>query len=1219
LRGFQKITATELKAIDVHATARIVPEVDKQAASKAADDVQALADKLDKARKREADATGAVRVAEEKLTEARTKGNTTAAQLTAAEERLSKATRAAADAKTTATRAATALEAAQRRNTAAMDELEASAKRGTSALVKLWQQGEGVDNMARSLGNARRQALGVSLAAYQVASGVSAIGTAVPVVAALGGALGTAAGAGLVLPAALVAGQAAVGALKIGVSGLGEAMKAAAEGDAEKLAKATAGLAEPARAVVGEYVRMKPALDVLRLDVQGRLFAGVAAEVRTLGRDYLPMARTGLVEMAGAWNTAAKEAGGFLRQQQTLADVPLIFERSTVAVGNTVAATQPLLAILRDVVAVGAIVLADITGGFGGAAVGAAEFIAQARASGQLEGWIRSGFSALEQLGVLLGNVGSIVGAVFQAAQASSSGGLLDTVIQVTGAVAALLSSAQGQTALTTLFTTLHDVVQNLLPGVQAVAGALFSGIIALGPEVPALAAAFSVAAVAVAPLVTILGQLAAAVLPPLVALLAWLAPALPAIAVGFVAGALALKGYLIISKIVRFYQMWTASQVALNVAMGLNPIGIIVIAIAALVGAIVWIATQTTWFQDLWAVVWGGIQRAAVWVWENALKPAFDGIVTAVKAVGAAATWLWVNVLKPLFDGISLVARIAAAILITAFVLPAVFAFKLLAAIGMWLWEHALKYVFEAIGVAASWLWTTILSPVIGWIIAYVQAWGAVFSWLWTNAISPALSAIGAALSWLWTTVAMPVFAAIGAAVSALGSAFAFVWHNVIQPVWNALGAAISAVWETLIRPTFEAVKSAASTLGTVFDVAVNMIKTAWDRVYDILSAPIKWVIDVVYNNGIRAVWNKVAGLVGLGELAPINFGGGSANGGGRPMQHMAHGGVLPGYAPGVDSVPVLASPGEGWLVPEAVRGLGAGFVGWANRYFSGGRSDGGVGTGGPAGFSQGGVVQRFADGGIVGNLLGWMSGIGDDVASLWKDPIAYIKAQIGSTGWTDLVARTPGKLISSGADWLWNKIKASFGFASDEAAAAVAGAGGPGGTPMGWQSMWAIIRAAFPSATLNSSFRPGDPGYHGKGRAIDIGGPMGAINSWIAKVFPNSTQLIYTPGANILNGRPFTYDGPTQADHFDHVHWAFDQGGYLPPGYSTVYNGTGRPEPVLTDQQWRSMESVGSGGGRITGELAISGDGLTAYVDGRIEHYDQDSADALLRGTRI
>jgi len=42
------------------------------------------------------------------------------------------------------------------------------------------------------------------------------------------------------------------------------------------------------------------------------------------------------------------------------------------------------------------------------------------------------------------------------------------------------------------------------------------------------------------------------------------------------------------------------------------------------------------------------------------------------------------------------------------------------------------------------------------------------------------------------------------------------------------------------------------------------------------------------------------------------------------------------------------------------------------------------------------------------------------------------------------------------------------------------------------------------------------------------------------------------------------------------------YDSGGMLPPGYSTVYNGTGSPEPVLTAHQWQTIAELAAGGGQ-------------------------------------
>jgi hypothetical protein len=76
-----------------------------------------------------------------------------------------------------------------------------------------------------------------------------------------------------------------------------------------------------------------------------------------------------------------------------------------------------------------------------------------------------------------------------------------------------------------------------------------------------------------------------------------------------------------------------TAAQWLWNVAMTANPIGLIIVAIGALVAAIVWIATQTTWFQDLWDGIWGKIG--------DPVKAAWDWIQDSAGAVWAYLTGL--------------------------------------------------------------------------------------------------------------------------------------------------------------------------------------------------------------------------------------------------------------------------------------------------------------------------------------------------------------------------------------------------------------------------------------------------------------------------------------------------------------------------------------------------------------------------------------------------
>lgn len=100
-----------------------------------------------------------------------------------------------------------------------------------------------------------------------------------------------------------------------------------------------------------------------------------------------------------------------------------------------------------------------------------------------------------------------------------------------------------------------------------------------------------------------------------------------------------------IIGVITLATKVWTATQAALNVVMLLNPIGLIILAIAALIAIIVLIATKTRWFQTAWKWAWGGIKTAALnvgrWfrdtLWRKWIVGTFNGIIATG---GRAVDW---------------------------------------------------------------------------------------------------------------------------------------------------------------------------------------------------------------------------------------------------------------------------------------------------------------------------------------------------------------------------------------------------------------------------------------------------------------------------------------------------------------------------------------------------------------------------------------------------
>lgn len=155
------------------------------------------------------------------------------------------------------------------------------------------------------------------------------------------------------------------------------------------------------------------------------------------------------------------------------------------------------------------------------------------------------------------------------------------------------------------------------------------------------------------------------------------------------------------------------------------------------------------------------------------------------------------------------------------------------------------------------------------------------------------------------------------------------------------------------------------------------------------------------------------------------------------------------------------------------------------------------------------------------------------------------------------------------------------------------------PGGRGYRWQM--AVLRKVFEALPLYSGFRPGSRTANGSlswhardgGRAVDIP-PRVDVFNWIRANYGGATkELIWggAPNANIRNGRTHRYSETLLRQHgpyrgqpgpSPHIHWAYDEGGMLPPGWSTVFNGTGRPEPVLTQPQWEAVINGGFDSGR-------------------------------------
>lgn len=461
-------------------------------------------------------------------------------------------------------------------------------------------------------------------------------------------------------------------------------------------------------------------------------------------------------------------------------------------------------------------------------------------------------------------------------------------------------------------------------------------------------------------------------------------------------------------------------------------------------------------------------IGQGAMWLYNNAIKPAWDGIQNAI---GAAYNWINNNVFIPIHNAVILVG-VAFNLLWGTYVTPAWQGIQ--SAISTaWNWINAniftpIKLGIQLVGAANSALWNNYIVPAwqgiqnavnTAWqwinnniftpIKLGIQLVGVANTIFWQQIVIPAWQGVQNAINTAWQWINNNVFTPIKTGISIVGQAFTNFWNGVIVPVWQGIQNAISTAWNWIDKNVFTPFKAGVALLGTAFDNAQKMIGTVWKNIEDATKAPVKWVIDIVYTQGIKAVWDKVASFVGLGPLpdAP-NFAGG---------------GVLSGYRPGVDSVPAMLSPGEAVLVPELVAMIGPQAILAANAAASG--RQGTVFSGGGIVHAAGGAAPAPVAGGsgnwftnavgAVGSFIGSAAtGIGNivgNIADFLSDPVGK------ATDWlkqvfTDLAPGANTQIAKMGfgvpekaVDGLIQKVKDWF--TAQQAAAASAGVAGPVG----------------------------------------------------------------------------------------------------------------------------------------------------------------------------
>lgn len=563
---------------------------------------------------------------------------------------------------------------------------------GTNKLSK------GLDNVAKriertssALDKLRMPAVAAGMAS--AAGGASAFAAALVPVAA----------SAVALPAAFAVSKAAAGTLKVAMIGVGDAMSAVAEGDAKKLDEAMKKLSPNARQFVKSSAGFVKGFEPIRMAVQDKLFDGLGKQIGPLSKNLLPTAKSGMLGIAGAFNSGAKEASKFGQTSLAKGALNAVFKNTKGILNEATTAVRPFLSAVARLVILGMPLVRQMASwGINGVKAGAG-FINSAEGAQKLSAWADKAGDILGKLGRIGKNIG--VGLFNTFSQANKGGGdYLGTLEKLTAKFAAWSKSVGGQQEAANVFKLLRDVLGQLagiLPILIGPLGALAKLIGNLPPDVQGTVTTFIALAVVAGTLggkIALLGgvlfkgasfatQFAGGIIKGSSALAnnasfaakagGALRGAASAINSGILAsmrlvtslsaqaGAWLLTTTRTVASTVATKAAAVATRVMavatrlLNAAMRANPIGLVITLITGLIAIVVLAYKKNETFRKIVDAVWAGIQRAIKFAVDNVIKPVLRWLYDfIVSNLGPKFRWLYDNVIRPVMQRVAEVVK---------------------------------------------------------------------------------------------------------------------------------------------------------------------------------------------------------------------------------------------------------------------------------------------------------------------------------------------------------------------------------------------------------------------------------------------------------------------------------------------------------------------------------------------------------------------------------
>lgn len=457
----------------------------------------------------------------------------------------------------------------------------------------------------------------------------------------------------------------------------------------------------------------------------------------------------------------------------------------------------------------------------------------------------------------------------------------------------------------------------------------------------------------------------------------------------------------------------------------------------------------------------------------------------------------------------------------------------------------------WEKIKSAIKFAWEQVIQPVLKAFWSFIKdVLVPTIKGLYEKVVKPIFKVIAFNIEVAWNIIKLIFDAWVLYFKMVLAPIFRFLWNEVIKPVFNSIKDKIVEVWRDHIKPVFKALGDFINEkVAPAFRTGVDAIGSAWDTIKEKAKVPVNFVIDTVYNNGIRAAFNKVAEFLKsdarLPHVSPIGGSGQSR----RPRS----GGVQE-----------FGGGGSGLL--PAMGGIGSTIKGWAGKgwEFVRDKAFGGIT----------GLLSRVGDS-PFGQIVG---GIGKKLLSMAMSSLSGKFADATDAGLIGGKTGKAGRVLPAGSYRIGMPY---LGYPGHYGADYPAGTGTP-------------VFSPWPGRVIASYDIPGSNPYNNTpyasyGRVVKV-----AHDNGMSTLYAHLNSRIGSLGP-IRAGQQIGTVGTTGKSTGSHLHFEarrgsstinpaglglFDSGGWLQHGQAAL-NLSGKPEPVFTGGQWDTLEKMASSGG--------------------------------------